>query len=68
MTNIPAEVRDRRDAYCRQRSTATEDLLGWGLDGFIWQTTDDNVLKVFRHSLEFGRELAVYQRLKSPGD
>jgi hypothetical protein len=49
MAEIPTEISDRRDAYCLQRGTEIEALRGYGLDGFVWQTTEDNILKVFRH-------------------
>lgn len=67
MTEIPAEIVERRDAYCEQHSLAVEDLLGWGLDGFVWHTTQDSILKVFRHDEDSRQELLVYRRLQSRG-
>lgn len=42
---------------------AADKLIGYGVDGFVWRTDRNSVLKVFRHQPEFDREHAVYQRL-----
>lgn len=57
------ELDERRTAYCESRRIQTLDLIGFGLDGFIWKTNRASVLKVFRYANLFERELAVYERL-----
>jgi hypothetical protein len=64
MAEIPAEICERRDGYCDARGIGVEGLRGYGFDGFVWQTTVDTIVKVFRHDGDFQRELAVYQRLQ----
>ena len=64
---IPAEVDQRRTAYCQSRGIQTHDLIGYGLDGFVWQTNRASVVKVCRHANLFERELSVYQRLAELG-
>lgn len=73
MISLPAELLERRDEYCRRHALGIQDLpgagqpFGWGLDAFVWQTTLDSILKVFRHEAEFHQERAVYERLRSRG-
>ena len=44
-----------------------QELRGYGVDGYVWQTTKDSMLKVFRSESPFRQELAVYQRLQTNG-
>jgi len=63
---IPDELAERRDAYCTSRGkTIFARRRGFGFDAVIWQTDDDNILKVFRRPQRFHQELAVYQRLQA---
>ena len=64
---IPADVEQRRTAYCESRGIQTQDLIGYGLDGFVWKTNRASVIKVCRHANLFERELVVYQRLSQRG-
>jgi hypothetical protein len=63
MMEIPDELLSRRDAYCQRYGKTIVDLRGYGMDAFVWQTDDDDILKVFRHARQFAAELAVYRRL-----
>ncbi len=67
MIVVPAELDERRTAYCAARDIQTLDLMGYGLDGYVWKTNRGSVVKVCRHSNLFDRELAVYQRLSQLG-
>lgn len=42
----------------------TSPRLGDGNDGAVWQTVDNNAVKVFWRTDTFHRELACYQRLR----
>lgn len=64
---IPTDVEQRRIAYCESRGIQTQDLIGYGLDGFVWKTNRASVIKVCRHANLFDRELAIYQRLAQLG-
>lgn len=66
---IPEEVLLRRDGFCQSHSVEiqTELPLGWGVDGCVWQTTADTILKVNYREREFRHEFAVYQRLAERG-
>lgn len=64
MIEIPSEVLQRRDEYCRSRSRDIQDLRGYGVDAFIWQATNDHILKVFRRPRGFDRERDIYLRLQ----
>jgi len=63
MDEIPAELIERRDKYCQQRAIEILDLRGYGVDGYVWQTTTDSILKVARGRAPFITERAVYRRL-----
>jgi len=66
MIDIPEQILERRDQFCERRSRSLdEDFLLWGLDGFLWHTTVDSIIKVFRRSKEFRQERAVYRRLEA---
>ena len=65
MDEIPDDVLERRDAYCQQRAIEIVDLRGYGVDGYVWQTTNDNIVKVARSRNPFLAERAVYLRLSS---
>jgi hypothetical protein len=65
MSEIPDEIQDRLDEYCRVQAIGIRDLLGIGFDGYVWRTTRDSVVKIHWNTAEFQRELAVYQRLAS---
>lgn len=67
MLEIPSEITDRLKDYCNDRGVAADKLIGYGVDGFVWRTEQNSVLKVHRHSREFERECAAYQRLKEHG-
>lgn len=45
------------------RSTEPLEVLGFGIDGFVWSTWNPTAIKVFERSIPFQRELAVYERL-----
>jgi hypothetical protein len=64
MLEIPSNVLSRRDDFCESRSRSVVDLRGWGVDGYIWQTDKDSVVKVFRRSQQFVQERDVYLRLR----
>ncbi|MFM9965464.1 MAG: hypothetical protein ACKV2Q_30120 [Planctomycetaceae bacterium] len=64
---IPAELDERRQAYCEDRRIQTQSLIGYGLEGYVWKTNRGSVVKLFRHSNLFDRELAVYQKLSQLG-
>ncbi|MCA9070372.1 MAG: hypothetical protein KDA84_15680, partial [Planctomycetaceae bacterium] len=51
--------------FCEQRQIEILELRGYGLDGFVWQTSEDSMVKVFRHENDFQRELEAYRRLES---
>lgn len=65
MSEIPAELQHRCNAYCQQYEREIEGLRGWGLHGYVWQTTQDGILKVFFQQSSFRQELAVYLRLQA---
>jgi hypothetical protein len=64
MIEIPSEVLRRRDDYCADRSLQIKDIMGFGVDAFVWQLVDDNILKVFRNEYKYQRERDVYHRLR----
>jgi hypothetical protein len=64
MIEIPSDVLDRCDEYCRTHGVFAHDLRGFGVDAFIWQTAGDKVVKVFRREGPYGRERDVYLRLR----
>lgn len=64
---IPAQFESRCQEYCQSRQIQSVDLIGYGLDGFVWSTNRDSVLKVFRQSLLFDQELAIYEKLTKLG-
>ncbi len=64
MIEIPSEILERCDEYCRRHSASAHELRGWGVDAFIWQTEGDKVLKVFRRERNYARERDVYLRLR----
>jgi hypothetical protein len=64
MIEIPSDVIERRDEFCRSRSRDIQDLRGYGVDAFIWQATNDKILKVFRRPRGYDRERDVYLRLR----
>lgn len=65
MPEVPLEIVDRRDTYCETHEVVleSEQPRGWGVDGYVWQTTDDTILKVHYNPREFAQELAIYDRL-----
>ena len=44
-----------------------DDYLGGGVDGFVWMSDADAVIKVSRREEPYARELAVYRRLSDRG-
>lgn len=65
MIEIPDFILEARNEYC-QRYTRVIDPNGefwWGLDAYLWQSTDYQIIKVHRYSERFQRELAAYRRL-----
>lgn len=64
MVVIPNEIEERRDAYCQQQRISTAELIGFGVDGFVWQTNRVSVIKIFRTVAPYRQELEVYLRLK----
>jgi hypothetical protein len=67
MVVIPWEIERRRDEYCEAKQLQVVDLIGFGVDGFVWQTDRESVVKVCRYKAPFDSELAVYQRLSKIG-
>ena len=67
MISAPMELVERRQAYCESRRIHIRELLGFGVDGFVWLTDRESVLKVFRHQPLYDNELLVYQRLTKHG-
>lgn len=64
MPDIPDKVLERRDLYSSHHGVDLENgLRGSGMDGFVWQTTRDTIIKVFRHFGDYEKELSVYERL-----
>jgi hypothetical protein len=64
MIEIPSNILDRRDDYCRTHGVSAYDMRGFGVDAFIWQTEGDKVLKVFRREGPYCRERDVSLRLR----
>jgi hypothetical protein len=67
MPGIPIEINQRLRAYCADAGLEDQELRGYGVDGYVWQTTQDTILKVFRSESPFQHELAVYRRLQANG-
>ncbi len=67
MPGIPVEINQRLIAYCADAGLEDQELRGYGVDGYVWQTTRDGILKVFRSRSPFQHELAVYRRLQAKG-
>jgi len=67
MSEIPAEINQRLLAYCAFAGLEVQELRGYGVDGYVWQSTQDSILKVFRSEAPFQHELAVYHRLQTNG-
>ncbi len=63
MIEIPGDVLTRRDGYCSDRDLTILDLRGFGLEGYVWQTTQDTILKIARHRHHYLAERDVYRRL-----
>ena len=55
---------ERAKAFCdyRQNTPKLETELGWGQEGFVWETTRGSAIKVYRPDaqLNFNRELRAY--------
>ena len=47
--------------------TLIDARLGFGSDGTVWQTARKTAIKVFERPEAYGKELAVYRRLKEHG-
>jgi len=67
MLEIPSKITDRLEDYCKDHGVAADQIIGYGVDGFVWRTQQNSVLKVHRHPREFEWECAAYQRLKEHG-
>lgn len=67
MREFPTEIEQRLFAYCGDEGLEVQELRGYGVDGYVWQTTQDTILKVFRSASPFQHELAVYRRLHANG-
>ena len=69
MTEIPAFILEARDEFC-QRNSCEIDPMGefwWGLDAYLWQLDNYQIMKVHRYEERFRRELEAYQRLLERG-
>ena len=67
MEQVPLELGDRQRQYCLAKGHHVQQIIGYGIDGYVWRTDQDSVLKVHRYRLGFEVELAVYQRLTKLG-
>ena len=63
MFSAPMELEERGQAYCESRRIHIQEMLGYGVDGFVWLTDRESVVKVFRHRPLYDNELQVYQQL-----
>lgn len=63
MDQVPLEVGERQRQYCLARGHHVQQIIGYGIDGYVWRTDQDSVLKFHRYRRGFEAELAVYQRL-----
>lgn len=64
MYEIPEDLRQRADEYCACRDVTIVDLRGWGVDAYLWQTSDDQIIKVFRRASAYQQEVRVYRHLQ----
>ena len=69
MIEIPVFILEARDEYCRRNSCAIDPNgeFWWGLDAYLWQSTNYQIIKVHRYKDRFHRELGTYQRLQDRG-
>lgn len=63
----PEEIVSRVEEYCADHQIETIRVIGYGIDAFVWQTSTESVLKVFRHEMQYRQELLVYDRLSERG-
>ena len=61
------ELRNRAEAFARQRGFQLDRMLGFGNDGVVWETTRGSALKIEERRSGYERELAAYQRLGERG-
>ena len=48
MSEIPIEINQRlAGVLCVGRALRSQELRGYGVDGYVWQTTQDSILKVY---------------------
>ena len=59
----PSDVLERLQSHCIASGRTSGDRIGGGVDGFIWLSDRDSVIKVYRGRRPFERELAIYKRL-----
>lgn len=64
MDSSEIDIVRRSREYAERHSLRLDSRLGFGKDGTVWATSESTALKVFRLQERFGRELAVYERLK----
>lgn len=67
MDEIPDDVVDRRDRYCMSRGRIPIQLMGFGVEGFVWRSETDSIVKVHLFPREFRQEVLVYQKLQARG-
>jgi hypothetical protein len=67
--NIPDEIHDRvhRHLIVAGRGIKIKRPLGAGTDGYVWQTTEDTAVKVFKYKFGYLIERDTYQRLADFG-
>ncbi|MBW3542081.1 MAG: hypothetical protein KY476_17565 [Planctomycetes bacterium] len=61
------DARQRAEVYAASRGRRFAELLGWGYDGIVLQTTSSTAVKALKHALLFQRERDAYVRLADAG-
>ena len=61
------EITKRAQQYAIKRKMSLEDRLGWGQDGFVFQSSKRTAVKTFGSQQQYEQERAVYERLRDGG-
>ncbi len=69
MSTYPNDLEQRATKYAARRGTNVrfDRQLGFGNDGYVWQSRRKSAIKVFERFGNYSREVACYQRLRELG-
>jgi hypothetical protein len=61
---LPAKIITCRQGYVDAHLIETDELLGYGIEGFVWRTSRNTALKIHRLKSDYNQERDVYFRLR----